>query len=503
MKPGEKPLFVFELANNHMGDAGHGCKIIDEIAAITKEFSFDFAFKLQYRQLDTFIHPDFHERKDIKYIKRFVETRLDPGDFRNIKDHIKAKGFLAVCTPFDEASVDMVEEHDFDFLKIASCSFTDWPLLERISQTRLPLIASTAGVELFNIDRVVSFFEHRDKSLALMHCIAEYPTPAKNSNLNQIDLFRKRYPDHTIGYSTHESPDELTSIKLAVAKGARIFEKHVGLETGQYKLNAYSANPEQVYKWLKAAGEAFEYCGEQDERHAFSQKETDDLRGLRRGVFARHDLKKGEKIETEDVFFAIPVGEGQITANDFSKYTEFRLLKDIRKNEAVLFADTEKTELREKVLAITRDVSKFIIESRMAVPDKVDFEISHHYGIDKYYEVGTTIINFINREYCKKLIILLPGQTHPEQYHKQKEETFHIMYGTLELTLDGVARLFKSGDIIVIERGVKHKMFTQAGVIIEEISSTHYKDDSYYTDETITRNKNRKTEITLWLKSIK
>ena len=153
-------------------------------------------------------------------------------------------------------------------------------------------------------------------------------------------------------------------------------------------------------------------------------------------------------------------------------------------------------------MLIAKEVSEFIIESHVPVPDKVDFEISHHYGIDKFYETGTTIINFINREYCKKLIILLPNQTHPEQYHKLKEETFHIMFGNLELTLNGITKEYKRGDIVVVEREVKHKMFSKTGVIIEEISSTHLKSDSYYTDESILKNTNRKTEITLWLKSV-
>jgi len=498
----KKPLFIFELANNHMGNLNHGFRIIDEIAEYTKEFNFDFAFKLQYRQLDTFIHPDFYNRDDIKFVKRFRETRITKEQFFQIKNHITSKGFLAICTPFDEESVDIIVEQKYNYIKIASCSFTDWSLLEKIASYNLPIIASTAGSSIEDIDKVVSFFEHREKELSIMHCVAEYPTEIKNINLNQIDFLKERYPSHKIGFSTHEAPNELKSIKIAVSKGAEIFEKHVGVETNEYKLNAYSANPKQVYDWLKAAEEAFEYCGKKNERYVFSKKELDDLRDLRRGIFAKEDLIKGEKIDISKIFFSIPIQEGQISSNDFSKYTEYYLQKDIKKNQPLFFNDTNKIELREKVLLIAKEVSKFIIESHVPVPDKVDFEISHHYGIDKFYETGTTIINFINREYCKKLIILLSNQTHPEQYHKQKEETFHIMFGNLELTLNGITKEYKRGDIVVIEREVKHKMFSKTGVIIEEISSTHIKSDSYYTDESILKNTNRKTEITLWLKSV-
>ena len=71
-------LFIFELANNHMGDVEHGLRIIDEFSALTRDYDFAFAIKLQFRELDTFIHPDFQGRTDIKYIKRFSETRARP-----------------------------------------------------------------------------------------------------------------------------------------------------------------------------------------------------------------------------------------------------------------------------------------------------------------------------------------------------------------------------------------------------------------------------------------
>ena len=60
-----KPLFILEIANNHMGDVEHGLKIIREMAEITKKFDFLFAIKFQYRDIDTFIHPDYKSRMDL------------------------------------------------------------------------------------------------------------------------------------------------------------------------------------------------------------------------------------------------------------------------------------------------------------------------------------------------------------------------------------------------------------------------------------------------------
>src|SRR5262249_32607712 len=152
------------------------------------DFDFRFAFKLQFRELDTFIHPEYRDRADYKYVKRFTETRLQWEQFAKLRAAFAQYGFLGICTPFDEASVGKGEELGFDVLKIASCSFGDWPLMERIAASKLPIIASTAGASLQDMDNVVSFFKHRSRPTALMHCVAAYPTETAALQLNQIDL---------------------------------------------------------------------------------------------------------------------------------------------------------------------------------------------------------------------------------------------------------------------------------------------------------------------------
>ena len=142
---------------------------------------------------------------------------------------------------------------------------------------------------------------------------------------------------------------------------------------------------------------------------------------------------------------------------------------------------------------------ELIARSGIVIPGGVDLEISHHYGLDRFDEVGLTMLTVVNRGYCKKVLVSLPGQKHPEQYHKQKEETFHVLFGEVQLTLDGVERTCKVGDVVNIEPGVRHAFETREGSVIEEISSTHFKDDSFYTDETIQQNKNRKTLLTYWM----
>lgn len=492
-------LFVLEMANNHMGDVQHGIRIIRSMGEVVRKFNFSCAFKLQYRDLDTFIHPAKQGREDIKYVKRFSETKLSHDQFQMLVDEMRSNGFLTMATPFDEMSVNLIESQKLDIIKIASCSFTDWPLLERVAATNFPIIASTAGASLEDIDRVISFFVHRNKDFAIMHCVGEYPTPDEHMNLSQIDYLKARYPGVRIGFSTHENPDNCDIIKLAIAKGATIFEKHVGVPTEAYPLNAYSASPDQVEKWLEAARNTFILCGIGDKRVDTNQSEAASLRSLRRGVFVKRPIRAGEAILNDDVYFAFPPEDGQITANDWSKYAQCVATADLPRDEAITPGNASLLDQQKNVLKIVQAVRKMLKESGITFPGYSDLEISHHYGIDKFWEAGLTMLTVVNRAYCKKLLIVMPGQNHPEQYHQQKEETFHILYGCVSLQLDGVAQTYKPGDVITVNPQVRHAFSSPDGAIIEEISSTHYQNDSFYTDPAISENRNRKTLISFWM----
>jgi len=497
----KKQLVIFEMANNHMGDINHGKIMIEQFASIADKYKslFDFAWKFQFRDFDTFIHKDYKGNVDHKYVKRFTETSLNPEQFSILKQYAESLGFKTLCTGFDENSISLIEEMKFDIIKVASCSFTDWPLLNRIATTDKPIILSTAGVTLKDIDSVVSFFQHRNKNISLMHCVGEYPTKASNLQLNQIDLLKQRYPNVDIGYSTHESPSEYDAVKIAIAKGAKIIEKHVAVASEKYEVNAYSVTPNQMDEWLNSASSAILMCGLVDQKSIASEKELSDLLQFKRGVFAKNPIKKGCLITKQDVYYAWPSENGQILSNDMSKYNQFIAIEDIEVDKSIMSDKTSKTNVREKIWNIVQDVKNFINESTVVYPGQAELEISHHYGLDKFYETGITMITVVNREYCKKLIIVLPNQTHPEQYHLQKEETFVILYGEVELTLDGVKKVLKKGDVITIEKEIRHEFTTKTGCIIEEVSSTHYINDSYYTDESIAKNKDRKTFVTHWI----
>ena len=459
-----------------MGDIDHAFKIIEEFSSITQDFKeFTFAFKLQFRNLDTFIHPDYLKRNDLHYIKRFQDTKLKIGDFKKIIKKIREKNHKVVITAFDNDSIATLHNIDYDFLKIASCSFNDWPLLEDAITVNKPIILSTAGANIAIVDQVVAFMLHRKKEFALLHCVAEYPTEEITKfNMNRIDLFKNRYSSIPIGYSTHELPDEEMIINNSISKGATIFEKHIALTTPKYGVNMYSSNPKQTKKWLKIANDSFEICGEVNQTILNNKNEEKTLNSLKRGAFAKNDINIDENIKIEDVFFAFPSEENQYYANDFSKHNIFKTKDLIKKNSPINNLNTEKIYIRKKIDEIADSCNEMLRLANISIPGDIDLEISHHYGIEKFDQFGLVLLTLVNREYCKKLLICFQGQTHPEQYHKKKEETFCLLHGDLELSINDKKKNVSVGEVITIEPFERHSFNSKNGAIIEEISSTHY-----------------------------
>ena len=490
-------LFIFEMANSHQGSVEHGKDIIHEMGKIARKYNIKAAVKLQYRNLDTFIHPDYKGRKDVNHIPRFESTRLTYDQFTELVEAIRSEGMIAMSTPFDEAGVDWCMDQGLDIIKVASCSSLDWPLLEKIAATHKPVIISVGGKTISDIDKLYNYFTHKRCDFAFMHCIAEYPAPIERLQLDFIDKLRRRYPDNVIGYSGHEDPDDNVIPMMAIAKGAKILERHVGLPTETISLNAYSMNPDQADKWVKSALEAKEICKmKKDTERYISQAEIDSLNSLMRGVYLKHDVKKGDVLNREDVFFAMPNHDKQITSGEF--FEGVVASKDYKANEEL--HETKPVTDTNLARSVIHDVKGMLYEANIYLGDTFEAELFHHYGMKHFRQFGAVIISIVNREYCKKLIAVLPGQQHPDHMHKVKEETFQLLYGDLEVVVDGEEREMKPGDIQTVLRGQMHSFSSRTGAVFEEISTTHVKNDSYYEDPVIAKKDlmERKTKVYKW-----
>jgi len=494
-----KDIFVLDLANNHQGDVEHGLNIIRQHGAILKARQVRGAIKFQFRQLESFVHPDHKIGSANKHIPRFLDTQLDRTAFQTLLDEVRAQRLIAICTPFDENSVDVIVDMGFDVLKVASCSATDWPLLEAIAATGKPVIFSTGGLELSQIDDMKSFFDHRGVDHAIMHCVSIYPTPDRQCNLNNVTMLRERYPTSVIGWSTHEDPADTGPVMIAAAKGARMFERHVGLATDKIMLNAYSSTPEQIDAWIGAWQKTHNLCGSYD-RLPPTPEERDAIAGLQRGVFAREPVEKNEILTRDHVYFAMPLTEGQLSSGHWKPGITAR--GSIPANGAVMVEATE-IPLSPPIQVLkhaVHEVKALLNLARVPLNSEFEVEYSHHYGICNFQETGVVIINCINREYCKKILVQLPNQSHPTHYHRRKEETFQILWGMLHTELDGRRRVLSPGDTQLVMPGIWHRFWSDTGCVFEEVSTTHFNDDSVYRDPAINKldRAKRKTIVDHW-----
>src|SRR3990170_1156307 len=236
-------LFVLELANNHWGDVQRGLRIIREFGTVVRYNDVRAAIKLQFRDVETFIHKDFLNRSDIRYIKKTLDTKLTRAELAILTEAVRRTGCVRMATPFDDKSVELCVELGIEIIKIASSDVTDWPLLEKISKTHKPVVVSTGGGSLKDIDNMVTFFENRNIPMAINHCVSLYPCEDEDLQLNQIDFLSHRYPGHIIGLSTHEYNDWTSSMLMAYAKGARTFERHIDIMTDGKSISPYCSTP--------------------------------------------------------------------------------------------------------------------------------------------------------------------------------------------------------------------------------------------------------------------
>ena len=337
-------LFVLELANNHWGDIKRGKKIIRDHGYVAKFNNVTAAIKLQFRDVDQFIHPEYKNNKDIRYIKKTEATKLCKEGFAELVNEIKNVGAIPMSTPFDEKSVDLCQEFDMPIIKIASSDITAWPLIKKIALTRKPTIVSTGGAYQNDIDNIVRYFANRKIPLALNHCVSLYPSEDQDLELHQIDYLKNRYPDNVIGFSTHEYHDWFSSMLISYAKGVRTWERHVDIDYNGVEVSKYCSLPENCDRWFKAFHKAREMCGSSlNDRRVISSNEEKYLDALVRGIYAKKDVKKNTIINSnnfdEYFYLAIPLRKGQLSVKEVINGN--KILNDIKKNDPVTINDVD------------------------------------------------------------------------------------------------------------------------------------------------------------------
>lgn len=340
-------LFVLEAANNHNGNMDKGLKIIEQHGQVCRQNNIKAAVKLQFRKMDSFVHPDFkgNERTDEKalnYIKKTEKKALTKEDYQILVNKIKSMGCIPMSTPFDEESVDLCVEFDMPIIKIASSDMNDWPLIEKIATTRRPVIVSSGGASEKDLDDIVSFFKKRDIPLCINHCVSLYPSEDHQLHLDQIDYLKNRYPANVIGLSTHEYHDWSNSMMISYGKGARSWERHIDIDWDNEPIQKYCSLPHQIDEWFKAFNKAKEMCGGvANQRREIPKDETKYLDALVRGIYLKDDLNEGTVINNEnfnDYFYlAIPLLKGQLSCREI--FDGEIIIQNLKKDQPLMISN--------------------------------------------------------------------------------------------------------------------------------------------------------------------
>jgi len=348
-------LFVLELANNHWGSLKRGKQIVKEFAKVVKANKVKAAIKLQFRDVDTFIHKDFREDgsgieltklpKRTRYIQKTNKTKLSYDEFEELINYIRKHDCIPMATPFDEKSVDWCVAMNLPIIKIASADINDWILIRKISSTKKPVIISTGGANDKQIEDVVKYFTNRNIPIAINHCVSKYPSEDNELELHQIDYLKEKYPNHVLGLSTHEYHDWYSSMLISYGKGVRTWERHIDIaypkDHEQTSISSYCSTPEQIDIWFKAYNKAVEMCGSSATiRRVIDEKETKYLESLYRGLYLKRDIKKGESVTVNDLYSAIPYQKelNQLTSRDFIE-NDAVALKNLKKDSPLIKDD--------------------------------------------------------------------------------------------------------------------------------------------------------------------
>lgn len=203
-------LIIAEIGQNHNGDTN----IAKELIAAAKEMGADIA-KFQLYDVDSIFPPSFEWYREGK------EAELSKEQVAELANWCEKVGVEFMSSVFDLKRVKWCEEIGMKRYKIASRSIYDRELIRAIAATGRDIIASLGMYQGKRFPRI-----NTKGKVDFLYCVSEYPTPVEHLNFLEIDFNRySGFSDHTIG---------IEAALVAIARGARIIEKHFTLDKGMH-----------------------------------------------------------------------------------------------------------------------------------------------------------------------------------------------------------------------------------------------------------------------------
>lgn len=305
-----QPVFIIaEIGNNHNGSVDTAKLLVDKAHAAGAD-----CVKFQMRQMDKMYRKkDRHKENNdedlgaeytLDLLSRF---QLSNAELFEVFDYCKTVGILPLCTPFDEESLALLEKYGIEAYKLASADLTNHDLIRKMAATRKPMICSTGMSSESELIAAVELMKRNGATYALLHCNSTYPAPFKDVNLNYLPRLKKLGGNCEVGYSGHERGYAVPI--AAVAKGARIIEKHFTLDRNmEGNDHKVSLLPGEFAEMVRSIREVEESMGSGDVRRV-TQGEMMNREFLAKSIVAARPIRKGEIIHEKDLAVKSP-GKG-------------------------------------------------------------------------------------------------------------------------------------------------------------------------------------------------
>lgn len=248
---------------------------------------------------------------------------LPDESFRDLSDYAKKRGIIFLSTPFDEESVDLLDQIGVPAYKIPSGEITNFPLLKKIAKKRKPVILSTGMSTLGEVEEAFNYLKKNGaRYVILLHCTTSYPAPLHSVNLRAMKTLQSAF-SVPVGYSDHT--EGITISIAAVAIGASVLEKHFTLDrTLPGPDHQSSLEPDEMEAMVKAIRDVEFAIGDGMKRPNIIEKKIKDI--ARKSIVAKRYIQKNEII-TRDMIAIKRPGVGMNP-----KYLDFIVGKRIKCN---------------------------------------------------------------------------------------------------------------------------------------------------------------------------
>jgi len=229
----------------------------------------------------------------------FKRYEFDYDEWLQIKQKCDDENILFLSTPQNRSDLDLLLELELPAIKVGSDDFTNLPLLEDYSTTKLPMIVSCGMSDLAEVYQAldaIGTFEGYPTILLL--CTSQYPTPPEDVNLLKLRTLANTFPDLVLGFSDHTQGSLASS--LAVGFGAVFFEKHFTLDNNLAGPDHwFSENPESLKDWVDSIHQSYKMMGSALVRP--TSKELEMRKLARRSIVILKDTKQGDKLTEENI----------------------------------------------------------------------------------------------------------------------------------------------------------------------------------------------------------